>query len=337
MPTTTDSHDPLASRLPEIVAEVLTAAQVTGTALLVGVSGGADSIALLTLLLERRSSLQLQLTAAHFDHALRPDSAADADWLSECCRHWRVPFLSARWDHSSAQFSEETARNARRDFLQRAAHQCGARWIALAHTADDQVETLLHRLLRGTGPLGLGAMSPVAPLGDELHIVRPLLDVRRSELQAWLSNRGETWRDDVTNSDLHYTRNRLRHTLLPLLRDQFNPQVDAALLRLSRQCRELGDWLRALASAALADAMLEQQPLVVRLSLARLESLPPVLRRQLFLLLWEQQRWPQQRMSHEHWETLAAMVFGESDSRRQFPGGIDAVATRGVLRLTRQP
>jgi tRNA(Ile)-lysidine synthase len=153
---------------------------------------------------------------------------------------------------------------------------------------------------------------------------------------GWLRERGLSWRTDTTNTDLRWTRNRLRHALLPLLRAEYNPQVDDALLRLAQQCRELERWLQDAAAAALDGALLERTSEMVRLSGEQLASLPRPLLREALLALWRKQAWPEQKMTFEHWERLAGLVCGSESSRLQMPGDVDVARDGSVLRLQRR-
>lgn len=204
---------------------------------LVAVSGGADSVALLHLLHEAAEARRLNLHAAHLDHALRSDSPADAAHVRELCSALAVPLSVARIDIAALARAgtgglEETAREARRTFLRETAQAHGCEWIALAHQRDDQAETFLLRLLRGAGTTGLAGMRPVDP-----PFVRPLLDFSRVELVEWLAGEGIAWREDASNRDPAFARNRVRHELLPLL-ESYNPAIR---LRLNELCRQLGD------------------------------------------------------------------------------------------------
>ncbi|MCA9052645.1 MAG: tRNA lysidine(34) synthetase TilS [Planctomycetaceae bacterium] len=319
------------------IAACLLRAGIEETRVVVAVSGGADSTALLLALYGLRDRLRLKLTAAHLDHGWRSESAADAEWVARLCTVLSVDVVSRR--HSESMLTPQTeaaARTVRRQFLAETAAAVGAAWIATAHTADDQVETVLHRLLRGTGPRGLAGMSAVAPFGDHLRIVRPMLDVGRSELEQWLTKQNQSWRTDLTNSDTRYTRNRIRHTLLPLLREQFNPQVDAAVLRLSRQCGELSAVARTAAEEAVAAARLDLHREVVRLDVSMLTQLPRPVLRELFVVVWAQQQWPEQSMGFNEWELLAeTAAASENKARFQLPGGIEVTRDTGVLRLSR--
>lgn len=193
-----------------------------GDRVLAAVSGGGDSVLLLHLLRALRASLPFTLTMAHLNHGLRGEAAdadeafvrALADRLALDLRVERADLGRGAGDPSSL---EERARDARRDFLVRTARETGCARIALGHTLDDQAETVLMWLLRGTGRGGLAGMEPVTPEG----LIRPLLRVRRSEARAHLHSMGETYRDDETNDDPGRTRNWIRHELVPLIERRF--------------------------------------------------------------------------------------------------------------------
>lgn len=204
---------------------------------LVAVSGGADSVALLHLLHGVAADRGLELRAAHLDHALRTDSPEDAAHVRDLCAALGVALVTARIDVAAmARVAgggvEEAARDARRNFLRETAQAQGCAWIALAHQRDDQAETFLLRLLRGAGTTGLAGMRPV-----EGAFVRPLLPFSRAELVGWLAGQGIAWREDASNQDLAFTRNRVRHELLPLL-ESYNPTIRA---RLNELCRQLAE------------------------------------------------------------------------------------------------
>ncbi|MEX1182345.1 MAG: tRNA lysidine(34) synthetase TilS [Gemmatimonadota bacterium] len=175
---------------------------------IVAFSGGLDSTVLLHLLHFHMPALRV--TAAHFDHALRAGSRADCDWARGICEAWSVPFVSARAAAPTA--GETRARAARYAFLQRVEQEHGAGAILTAHHADDQAETVLFRLARGTGPAGLAGIP--ARRGS---IARPLLPFARDELLAYAAHVRLSWREDPTNTDTRYARNRIRHIVLPAL------------------------------------------------------------------------------------------------------------------------
>jgi len=205
----------------------------------VAVSGGADSVALLRLLHGLRKRLGIALVVVHFDHRLRgAESEADAEFVAELARELKLEFVADREDVAAAAARhkwniEDAARRLRYAFLERVVREGTAARIAVAHTADDQAETVLAHLLRGTGPAGLAGIYPVAGT-----IVRPLLWCRRERLRKYLRDLGQDWREDTTNRDVQRTRARIREQLLPLLERDFSPEIPSRLGRIARFSRE---------------------------------------------------------------------------------------------------
>jgi tRNA(Ile)-lysidine synthase len=198
----------------------------------VALSGGCDSVVLLHLLHRNAADLGLHLTAAHLDHAMRPESAEDATWVADLCADWGVPLLTRRLE--TPPTSEDSARRARHAFLREVAREDHARWVAMGHHADDQAETVLFRALRGTGLEGLSGMPAVTRGG----IVRPLLPFWRREIEAYAREHGLHWRTDATNRSLEPARNRIRHELIPLAEGSFAPAARLNLVRLAALARE---------------------------------------------------------------------------------------------------
>ncbi len=221
-----------------------------GDAVLVAVSGGADSIALLDLLRALASRLGLTLDCAHVHHGLRSEADADADFVRGVCQTLGVPFhldrVSVRreppWEGLEAE-----ARRARHAALESRARALGAARIATGHTADDQAETVLMRLLAGAGPRGLAGIA-----WQRDPFVRPLLATRRAEILDHLRSRGLEWREDATNRDPSFLRNRLRHDVLPHLARVLGADVTAGLCRTASLCRRLVTDLDRHAEAELA-------------------------------------------------------------------------------------
>ncbi len=211
----------------------------------VAVSGGADSVAALLLLRDLGETHGFEVVVAHFDHHLRHESAGDRDFVSALCERLDVPCMTGEGDVPIAAEEirmgiEETARRLRYQFLAFAAERQGAGAVATGHTADDHVETVLHHIVRGSGVRGIRGMLPAAPLPGmpSLRLIRPILPLARADTVAVCNAGGVDYREDATNAELHATRNRLRHTVLPQLREE-NPSVDAAILGLAESAREL--------------------------------------------------------------------------------------------------
>jgi tRNA(Ile)-lysidine synthase len=214
-----------------------------GSRVLVGLSGGADSVALLLLLreLERAGSLAVA-GAAHLNHRLRGAEAdEDQAFCAALAGRLDVPFRAERTDvaalaRAQKRSIEDAARSARYAFFERAAGDVDADVIAVAHTQEDQAETFLLRLLRGSGTRGLAAIQPRAG-----RVVRPLLEIAREELRAYLASRGQPFREDSSNADVTVPRNRIRHELIPYLESHFSPRITDVLSReaaLARQDEE---------------------------------------------------------------------------------------------------
>jgi tRNA(Ile)-lysidine synthase len=214
-----------------------------GETVLVAVSGGADSIALLHALHELHAVLGLSLHAAHVHHGLRAEADLDADVVGRLCERLAIPFHLERVpvDRGGPGAGEEPwsgveaeARRARYGAFRRLAAATGAARVATAHTADDQAETVLMRLLQGAGPRGLAGIPPKRDL-----FIRPLIDVRRVEIEADLRRRSEPWVEDAMNRDPRFLRTRIRHELLPYLERRFEPGLVALLGRSADLTRAL--------------------------------------------------------------------------------------------------
>jgi tRNA(Ile)-lysidine synthase len=212
----------------------------------VAVSGGADSVALLTALdrLVKDGKLDVELTAAHFNHKLREEeSEADEEFVRRLCAASDVALAVGEMQGSKTGNLEQNARDARYDFLQTVAENLNALAIVTAHTLNDQAETFLQNLIRGSGMTGLGAMSPVRTFhspstADSLLLVRPLLSwCPREETEAYCSDRDIGFRYDSMNDDLRFNRVRIRKVILPILKD-LNPQIVSALSRTAELIRE---------------------------------------------------------------------------------------------------
>lgn len=215
-----------------------------GDAILVGLSGGPDSVALLHLLTRLRRSYSLRLYAVYINHGLRSRQAfKEEKFCSELCHRWHVGFHLVRADIPTLAKKrkvgfEEAARDFRYEQFERLALQLGCCRIAVGHHADDQVETVLFRMLRGTGRLGLGGISASRGM-----IIRPLLEVRRVDILSYLNRRRLSYCRDSSNADLSYRRNYLRHKLLPEIRKRLNPRVDRAIIDLAQLMAEEEEFL----------------------------------------------------------------------------------------------
>jgi tRNA(Ile)-lysidine synthase len=307
---------------------------------LVAVSGGPDSMALLRAILEikERRGGRGSVTAAHIHHGLHRAADEDAAWLAEQLVELKISHRIHRVD-SRAEAArqgdglEAAARSLRYAALQPIAEELGARYVATGHTADDQVETVLHRILRGTGIEGLAGIPRYRPLGDATTLVRPLLNASRQDVLTYLTQVGQAYRHDPTNDEATYTRNRIRRELLPLLRSQYNPATNEAILRLARQAEEIGAVLKAQASALLDKAVVVSDK-EIEIAAAQLAHEPDAMAREVLRAAWRLAGWPEQNMSDADWRRLSALLHADA-SCISLPSGVEAGVSRRVLRLRR--
>jgi phosphoribosylaminoimidazolecarboxamide formyltransferase/IMP cyclohydrolase len=314
--------------------------------MVVAVSGGPDSMALLHALLALRQGTE-PLILAHLNHQLRgAESEADEHFVGECYAHLRargtqgLELRCARVD-VAAQARQEggnlesVARRLRYDWLAGLAREASVSLVATGHTADDQAETVLHRLLRGTGLKGLRGIAPRRTLAPGVELVRPLLDVRRSEVLAYLEREGQTYRQDSSNEDRDFTRNRIRHELLPQLAREYNPEVVTALTRLGEQAAEVYRHQEGLATKLLTDAELPRAGHLLIFDPQRLSAAPRQLLRDVFHQVWFREAWSLESMGFREWDRLAAVVLGEITAV-DLPGGIHARLRGRVVQVGRR-
>ncbi len=295
--------------------------------LLLAVSGGADSIALARAL---QAAGFHRLHIGHFNHRLR-GAASDSDQqfvqsqLADLPVH--VGIAPSPIELRSGESLESAARKMRYDWLRSIAEQHHLRWVLTAHTADDQAETVLHRIIRGTGLKGLRGIPQRRPLSSTVQLLRPLLRIFRADILHYLTTIGQPYRVDESNFDRKFTRNRIRWEVLPLLKT-FNPAIVDALVRLAEQAEaahhELDQATQTLLRRAeLAPGMWSVYPLRSASDWQICEC---------FRLLWQRQGWPLREMSAAHWTRLLAIVRGSLRSGH-FPGPIVARRQGGVVRI----
>ncbi len=250
-----------------------------GDMVLVALSGGADSVALLYLMLDLRSIFDIDICAAHLNHSLRGKEAnEDERFVKDLCRRLEVRCLTAKIDIAKKARTEKknieaAAREARISFLKDAARKLKVTKIAVGHTMNDQAENIIFRLLRGSGARGLSSMKAV-----QGNIIRPLLWIEREKIEAYLLARNLPFRLDSSNSDLRFTRNRIRHILIPLLKRDYNPQIISTLARTAELLSDEDSFLDSLASEILGrDSDIQDKRMTLSAELIR--SIPPALAR----------------------------------------------------------
>lgn len=308
-----------------------------GDTVLVAVSGGPDSVALLHVLCEIAPELRVRLAVAHLDHGMRgANGAADAEFvrglardLGLPCTHGKADVPAARRAHGTS--SEEEARAQRYRFLTATARECGAASVATGHTADDLAETLLLFMLRGAGDGALAGFPWRRPLAKGVALIRPLRATRREELLAWLGTR--PYREDETNADRRFTRSQVRHELLPLLVERYNPRVVEALGRAADRWAEAAGLIQQHVENSLVMSLIERGAGRIALdadTLARYDE-PLRLRvvRAAYSLLFSPSSQP---LEAGHTASLAGLAL-ESRGALALPGGITACREEGALVL----
>jgi tRNA(Ile)-lysidine synthase len=306
----------------------------------VAVSGGADSIALLRMMSAASAKLGMVLSAIHFNHKLR-GIASDTDqaFVAGLAETLGVTSHIGRADVAEKAKQEkinleDAARRARYGFFERLTGQRVVELVATAHTMDDQAETVLAHILRGTGIAGLAGIHPVAE-----HVVRPLLQFRREDLRRYLRAKKQLWREDATNRDNARTRARMRKKLLPLLEKEFNPMVVEHLAALSDRAREQALFVEQLAGQISReyvvmdgeDARIGLKELLNPLGMEGDEA-SGVLRAKLIQEIAARMRQQRGQISAAHIEAVVAFAKkGEPGKRLQLPGGIDVLRERAEL------
>ena len=306
-----------------------------GDSLGVAVSGGADSVALLRFLLEIRERIGVLLVVVHFNHRIRgAESDSDEEFVRALAAAHGLEFVSDGEDVPLAAERngwnlEDAARRLRYEFFERLVVAGRATRVAVAHTADDQAETVLAHVFRGTGVTGLSGIYP-----EKGSVVRPLLGIRRRDVREYLAGIGQDWREDSSNEDTSRLRARIRHSLLPMLEQEFQPAVVDQLCRLSSLARKEEEFWNHLVSSVFDSVAVQEaqhgisiaiedllNPLRLREASAKESSVPDALSSRLVRRIYEELRDTRQQLTSQHVEqVLRLATLSTSGAETHLPG-----------------
>ena len=300
-----------------------------GSRIGVAVSGGADSVVLLHLLLRLTERDQVRLFVLHVNHQLRgEESDRDEEFVRSLAAEHRLPCFTERTQPAPGNL-EQNARDARRAFFFRIKDEQQLTAIALGHTRSDQAETVLYRLLRGAGTAGLAGMRFRTKDG----LIRPLLEVSRGEVRDWAGSEGIVWREDATNADPDFVRNRLRNEAIPMLAREFNPNLESVLANTAMVAQAEEDyWQHAI--AATYSRITERTRLGSFFQLPEFREQPAAVQRRLLRLAIADRKGTLRSIDSLHIEALLGICRGSNGHDRVQVPGVDAIRSFDTLLLT---
>jgi tRNA(Ile)-lysidine synthase len=303
-----------------------------GEKIIVGVSGGPDSVALLYLLNALKKKLNFSLHVAHLDHMLRPDSDEDNAFVEGLAYKLKLPFTSAKINVKglAGQSSlEEIARNARLGFLFRVAKENNAKTIALGHNFDDQAETVLMRILRGAGLFGLSGILPKRNIYG-YQIIRPLIEVRRSKIESYLKKKKIKARIDSSNLSDIYFRNKIRHKLLPLLEEKYNKNIREVLCNMAKTVGCDYDYLSKISSRYLKNS-------ATVMDLRKFSKLHPAIQRLALRQMMARLKGNMRTFTFQHIKEIEDLVACRpTGSIVNLPGGVSVMKRKNRLAFSRK-
>jgi tRNA(Ile)-lysidine synthase len=329
------------------LSELWPTAEWKDLTVLLAVSGGTDSVALARAMAALKSvhGGVGRLYIGHYNHKLRDQADDDERFVIKLSKQLGLACETASGNVAqmaadSGQGIELAARRARHAFLQDTAGRIGARFVVTAHTADDQAETILHRIIRGTGIAGLAGITRSRCFGHA-SLIRPMLSIRRREIEEYLQAIGQTFREDQSNTDRRFTRNRIRHELLPHLARHYNSNAADALLRIGSLAAEAQNVIENLVAELADQAVNFKNTTTVEIDAKTMAERPRYLLRELCVAVWRRQSWPMQAMGFVQWDELAEILLAANTSaplplstnKKIFPGNIQVEISNGLMYL----
>lgn len=307
--------------------------------ILVAVSGGLDSLVLLRLLFEIPDLDRPEMDVAHLNHGLRGgESDVDQDYVKAVCGRFGIRFRTKTLSNCEIervpkQSTEEAARSIRYQWLEESAMACESEGILTAHHQDDQAETIVHNLARGTGLRGVQGMQSKRCLRSGVVLFRPLLSFSRAQLRDYAEDRQVFYREDLSNGDLRFTRNRLRHCFLPQFTKQYGPKFVESLTLLGKSASIATEILDRMSGEMASACIVTQTDQHVLLRSGPLNHVPSFVTAHFFTWLWQQQNWARQKMTAKHWVKLSEASRSDFSGRFQLPGGVDVSRVKDYVRL----
>ena len=310
-----------------------------GDKVLLCVSGGPDSMTLLHIMRRLEKEYDIKLVIAHLDHMLRGNrSIADANFVKETSSRLNIPAIIERINvrrisNSSRMSIEEAAREVRYGFYKKAAEKSRANKIATAHTMDDQAETVLMRFIKGSGSLGLSGIPYKRKL-ENACIIRPLLDIKRSDIEKYLKRYSIASRLDASNLKKMYLRNKLRLVLIPLLEKDFNPRVKENVNLISKNLNDEFDYLNTLTKGIYKKHVLETKK-AITISINSLRHQHVALQRLLVRQIINKLKGNLKRINFRHWQGIESMLSGKDATIVKLPDGLNVIKKGGKLVFTK--
>lgn len=322
---------------------------VPGDRIIAGVSGGADSMCMLLMLLELKKSLDIEIIVAHVNHGIRGEEAKrDAEFVEKFCKERNVPFELINTDiiglaKETGTSTEEAGRNFRYEFFTELAHKYGAGKIAVAHNSDDNAETVLFNIFRGSGIGGLKGILPQRSIrgkdGTTYTLIRPVLALSRREIEEYLKEAGQDFCIDSTNNGEDYSRNKIRNIILPMARDSINANTFRHIGSLSRQAGEIFDFIEQETEkyAGILDVREDDHGIAASVSIdcEAIAGLHPVIRKSLLRRAIGKTAGRLKDIEEIHVEDLEALTEKQSGRRISLPYGITAVKENKRILLSK--
>lgn len=307
-----------------------------GDSVLVALSGGPDSVALLHLLDRIKVEFRLKLAAAHLDHAIRRSSASDRQFCRDLCRELRVRFYSRKVDigrlaKKKKANVEETGRKARYDYFNSLCAKYGYKRIATGHTMDDNAETVLFNLIRGSGLRGLTGIAP-----GRGKIIRPLIDIRKSDIINWLKENKIKYRTDTTNRSLKYSRNRIRNRIIPEI-ENINPDIVKSLSRFSKNISEEFELIEKAGVLVYEKALVESGKSKIVLNLRKLRGYDASLVKRVVVEAFYRLSGARKSPSFELLSRINETISGKSGNKSPLGNGIWLEKSQNLVSMLKTP